>query len=274
MVALIAEHYLQPQVRERVRALLEADRSGLVADTSMASEAAWADRYRDSDRDGSRARYDGTKKWHYIDLELQSPDLKGACWGRSELPNGTPASAGPASACVVDKIDQFESELRDSQTPEGEQRLALQFLLHLVGDVHQPLHAADDHDEGGNLERVEARGWPAASLHHYWDVEFVNALGPDAPVIAERLLKKISPHDIRSWQSGNAADWALESHALAQRISYGMLGSPSAHRRYRLSSDYVQAAIETVQLQLMRAGVRLATVLNGALGDAPSRYRH
>jgi hypothetical protein len=271
VVALIAEHYLQPQVRERVRALLDADRSGLVTDTSMASEAAWADRFRDSDRDGTRVRYDATKKWHYVDLELDSPDLTRACGARGSLPAGTPASQGPASDCVVDKINQFERELRDPQTTEDERRVALQFLLHFVGDVHQPLHASDDGDEGGNRKQVETRGWPAASLHHYWDVEFVSSLGAEPRVVAERLLRHISARDVQSWQQGNADEWALESYALAKRVAYGMLSPPTGHHRYRLSAGYVQTAIETVQSQLMRAGVRLAALLNRVLADAPLR---
>jgi hypothetical protein len=192
IVALIAQHYLDAPVKRRVQALLASDSSGLVPDTSMANEATWADRYRDSDRDASARRYQQTRQWHYVDLELSSPNLERACFAHPALPPGTPASAGPAEDCVVDKIEQFEAELSNPHTSTDERRLALQFLLHLVGDVHQPLHASDDADEGGNLKRVSARGLHAASLHHYWDTEPV-LMPPAAP--SRRRLPAATPAD-------------------------------------------------------------------------------
>jgi hypothetical protein len=265
IVALIAEHYLDAPVKRRVQALLATDTSALAADTSMANEATWADRFRDSDRDAGRSRYEQTRRWHYVDIELAAPDLDRACFAHPALPPATPASAGPAEDCVVDKIDQFEAELADPRSSGEERRLALQFLLHLIGDVHQPLHASDAADEGGNLKRVSARGMHAGSLHHYWDTEFVRALGEQPQAVSARLLGAISDADIRAWRGGGAADWARESFALARAVSYDRLPPPGARGGYRLSADYVQAAVRTVQLQLSRAGVRLAAVLNRAL---------
>jgi len=72
----------------------------------------------------------------------------------------------------VDKIDQFEAELANSESAPEERLVALKFLLHLVGDVHQPLHAADDHDACGNRKQVAVDGFPANNLHRYWDIEF------------------------------------------------------------------------------------------------------
>jgi hypothetical protein len=264
VVALIAEHYLDPQVKLRVQALLATDASAVVSDRSIASEATWADRYRDSDRDASRERYEQTRRWHYVDLELTSPDLDRACFAHPALPPGLPASSGPAAACVVDKIDQFEAELGNPATGSDERRLALQFLLHLLGDVHQPLHASDDADEGGNLKRVSARGMRAGNLHRYWDSEFVRVLG-EPQAVSQRLIAKISAADIKAWQRGGAADWARESFWLAKAVGYGPLPRPGARGGYRLSAGYVHAAVSAVQLQLQRAGVRLAAVLNRAL---------
>jgi hypothetical protein len=262
IVALIAQHYLEPRASEQVQSLLVTDDSGLLADTSMASEALWADRYRDSDRDGARVRYQSTRQWHYVDIELRSPDLQRACHGHPALPAGILASRGPAAACIVDKIDQFETELIDTSTGLGERRVALQFLLHLIGDLHQPLHASDDADEGGNLKHVEANHWPSASLHHYWDVELVRALGPDPQAVAQMLIAHISARELRIWRKGGAADWALESHSLARRVAYGMLPRSGGPNRYYLNDVYLHVALDAVQLQLTRAGVRLAAVLN------------
>jgi hypothetical protein len=265
IVALIAEHYLDAQVKLRVEALLASDSSALVSDTSMANEATWADRYRDSDRDAGARRYQQTRQWHYVDLELSSPNLDRACFAHPALPPATPASAGPADDCVVDKIDQFEAELSNPHTGTGERRLALQFLLHLVGDVHQPLHASDDADEGGNLKRVSARGLHAGSLHHYWDTEFVRLLGEQPQPTSRRLLAQISAADVKAWQRGGPADWARESFSLAKAVAYDPLPQARARGGYRLSAGYVRDAVNAVQLQLSRAGVRLAAVLNRAM---------
>jgi hypothetical protein len=265
IVALIAQHYLEARVKLRVQELLATDDSGLVSDHSMASEATWADRYRDADRDGRRLQYEQTRQWHYVDIELQAPSLDRACFGHPGLPPAMPASAGPATACVVDKIEQFGTELRDPGTSPEERRLALQFLLHLVGDLHQPLHACDDRDQGGNLKQVSASGMRAGNLHHYWDTEFVRRLGEDPQAVSQRLLARISSSDIEAWRRGGPADWARESFSIARSVGYDALPRAVERGQYRLSAGYVRDAVDAVQLQLSRAGVRLATMLNRGL---------
>ena len=270
IVALIAQHDLRPSVREQVQVLLEGDDSGLTPDTSMASEATWADRYRDSDRrdgvaGGHGPRYERTWRWHFVDLELTAPDLTRACYGRPPLPPGTLASQGPAEDCIVDKIQQFTAELSNPLTPLPERRLALQFLLHLIGDLHQPLHAADDHDAGGNRVRVVAPGRRPGSLHEYWDVQFVRDLGTDAPEVAARLIAQISSGDRAAWSRGSVADWAMQSFAVAQAVAYGTLPPADASGERHLTADDIALADNAVATQLSRAGVRLALVLNRAL---------
>jgi hypothetical protein len=156
VIALIAEHYLDPAVRANVTGLLTADTDTLTGH-DIASEATWADKYRDSDRDTTKIGYEATWRWHFVDIELAQPDLASACSGHPPLPPGVPASKGPPRACVVDKIDQFAAEFGSPTTSASEQLLAVKFLLHFVGDLHQPLHAADDRDAGGtrNLSRLE-----------------------------------------------------------------------------------------------------------------------
>lgn len=268
IVALVAQHYLSARSQARVQALLAQDTSGLTTDTSMANEATWADRYRDSDRDGAHVHYEHTWRWHFVDLELQSPDLAGACFGEPRLPPRLPASDGPARDCIVDKVDEFEAELASRRTSPAERLLALQFLLHLVGDLHQPLHAADDHDAGGNRVRVSARGERAGNLHQYWDTVFVEELGESAPQVAYALCQHIGPGELAAWRRGRPQDWAMESYGLAQRVAYGELPAPTVRGRYRLSARYLRDSREVVALQLSRAGVRLAWLLERALdGD-------
>jgi hypothetical protein len=264
VIGLIADHYLDPAVRARVAALLAGDDTGLVA-RDIASESTWADKYRDSDRDSGKARYLGTRSWHFVDLEIDGPDLGRACDGRPGLPPDTPASRGPADDCIVDKLEQFAAELQDPRTAESERRLALQFLLHFVGDVHQPLHAGDDHDQGGNRKRAEGPGIPADNLHHDWDVEFVRRLGPGGREVADGLIARISAADLARWSHGTPADWALETFGVAKAHAYGLLPAPGAGSRYSLSEAYVADATRVTAEQLSKAGVRLAWILNRSL---------
>jgi S1/P1 Nuclease len=263
VVALIAEHYLDAVARAKLTKLLAADTDPLTAH-DIASEATWADKYRDSDRDTTRIRYQATWRWHFVDIELSQPDLSAACFGHPPLPPGVPASKGPPQACVVDKINQFAAELGDPAIGASEQLLALKFLLHFVGDSHQPLHASDDHDAGGNKKLVSDEGMHPGNLHHYWDVEFVERLGTDPRQVAAALMGQISEAQRKEWSSGTPADWAMEAFALARRDAYGLLPPPGDHGTYALPPTYRQQAERDVALQLSRAGVRLALVLNQA----------
>jgi hypothetical protein len=265
VIGLIADHYLEPAVRTKVNAILADDATHLTPTTQISSEATWADKYRDSDRNTTKVNYNRTRNWHFVDLELQAPDLKAACFGQPPLPKEIPASAGPANDCVVDKIDEFAAELKKSTTSETEKRFALQFILHFIGDVHQPLHASDDHDRGGNLKTVTAPGIAPNNLHHDWDTEFVNLIGSNEAAIAQQLIANITDAQRSQWQTGTAADWAAETFAVAKDHSYGLLPVGDEPNHYQLSAAYVADAITVTQQQLSKAGVRLAFVLNQAL---------
>ena len=170
---------------------------------------------------------------------------------------------------MVDKIEQFSAELANPCTDEGERRLALEFLLHLVGDVHQPLHAGDDHDQGGNSKKVGAPGMRRENLHYEWDVEFVRRLGPDASEVAATLVGRISPADRARWEAGSATDWAMESYEVARAHAYGLLPPPSGEG-HRLTDAYIDDATRVTAEQLAKAGVRLAWLLNRDLRQAAS----
>jgi S1/P1 Nuclease len=268
VIALIAEHYLDPTTRAKVATLLSADTDTLTSH-DIANEATWADKYRDSDRDTTKIRYEATWRWHFVDIELSQPDLPSACFGYPPLPPAVPASKGPPRACVVDKINQFAAELGDPATGASVQLVALKFLLHFIGDLHQPLHAADDHDAGGNKKLVASEGVRPGNLHHYWDVEFVERLGTDPQRVATSLIGEISEPQRQEWSRGTPADWAMEAFALARRDAYGLLPPPGDHGTYALPPAYTEQAEKDVALQLSRAGVRLAFVLNQALGASP-----
>jgi hypothetical protein len=265
VIGLIADHYLEPAVRARVDALLAGDTSHLTSSTQIDQEATWADKFRDSDRNTTRIHYNQTRNWHFVDLELDGANLQTACFRRLPPRNPGVASLGSADACVVDKIDEFIAELQDSATSEQERRLALEFLLHFIGDVHQPLHAADDHDRGGNLKFATAPGIGPNNLHHDWDTEFVARLGSNAAAVAQQLIAAMTDAQRRQWSTGSAADWAGESFTIARDHAYGLLPAADAPNRYTLSAAYVSDAVTVTREQLCKAGVRLAFVLNHAL---------
>jgi hypothetical protein len=265
IVALIAQTHLTPSARQQIDAMLAADTDPLTAH-DMINAATWADRYRDSDRNTpSRARYLGTRNWHFVDIERFNPDFNKACFHHPGLPVGVPASAGPANSCVVDKIDQFTAELANPATDPRERVMALKFLLHFVGDLHQPLHAADDHDQGGNKKGVSTNGIAPGNLHHYWDTEFIRLMSPDANQVAATLTVNITPAQRAEWATGRPADWAKQSYELARDHAYGLLPPPNPSGNFLLTDAYVEQAKHDVALQLSRAGVRLAVVLNSAL---------
>ncbi len=268
IVARVADHYLQPAVRARIAALLKTDTTGLTA-KDIAAQATWADKYRDSDRNSTQLRYEQTREWHFTDIQLKSRredgDVDTACFGHPPLPAGTPALQGPKHACLIDKLDQFIVELRAPGTPPEERLRALQFVLHLVGDLHQPLHSSDDHDRGGNTRNVTAAGFSPGNLHRFWDTEFVRRLGPKPPVVANLLIAKITAKDRAMWVDGSPEDWARDTFGVALRTTYGKLPAPLADGGYALDAAYVAAATRATSLQLSKAGVRLAQVLNTAL---------
>jgi hypothetical protein len=235
----------------------------------IASEATWADKYRDSDRNTTRIRYEATRLWHFVDIELAEPNLTSACFGQRPLIPGVPASEGPPKECVVDRIDQFAAELGNPATAASEQLLALKYLMHFVADLHQPLHAADDHDAAGTKKVVTASGLHSGNLHRYWDIEFVERLGTDPPQVAANLIGQISEAQRQEWSSGTPADWAMETFALARSDVYGLLPRPDEQGKYSLPPAFVEQAVRDVALQLSRAGVRLAFVLNQALSSTP-----
>jgi S1/P1 Nuclease len=266
IVALIADHYLEPAVRTKVNNILATDTTNLTPSEHIDMEATWADKFRDSDRNTTKVHFNQTHNWHFVDLEISGPDLKSACFGQPAL-NGALATSGPANDCIVDKINEFTAELRNPATSDAERLLALQFMLHFVGDIHQPLHASDDHDQGGNAEIVKAAtvSKKSGKLHGFWDTQFVAMQGKGKTVIVKKLIAKITPAQRAKWSAGTAADWAKESFAVSKVNAYGPLPTPTSPHHYTLPKSYVTNAKGVVADQLSKAGVRLAFVLNNAL---------
>jgi hypothetical protein len=257
VTALIAYRHLTPKARTALDALLAADDDPLTP-PDFASRATWADKYRNGHRE--------TAAWHFVDIEIDHPDLGAACFGFPAA--SQPASAGLAQDCVVDKIEEFESELASKSTPAAERLLALKFLIHFVGDLHQPLHASDHDDRGGNCIGLSpSPGGRDSNLHAYWDTGVVETLGGSANEIAAKLDARISPADVAAWGRGDARSWAMESFRLSVKDVYALPARPTCASRdsVTLSPAYHAAAARDAAIQLERAGVRMAAVLNRAL---------
>ena len=263
IVALVARSYVAPSTRAKVDALLSMD-PDLLTGHDMASEATWADVYRSH---GHRE----TSEWHFVDQELDgSADLDTACYGHPA--SAVPASSGPGQSCVVDRVRAFEAELAAPGTSLAERVLALKYLLHLVGDLHQPLHASDNHDRGGNCVLVSLGGSRAVSLHSYWDTVVVEGLDRDPARLAATLRTRIRPAQASAWRQGDAATWAQEAFRLS-RVAVYVVGSTPGCRSdaaaLPLPPGYEERAAAAAALQLARAGVRLAAVLDRALSSVP-----
>jgi hypothetical protein len=259
VTALIAYRHLSPTARAALDALLASDTDTLTAG-DFASRATWADKYRNAHRE--------TAAWHFVDIEIDRPDLKDACFGFPTLQGGQSASQGPAQDCVVNKIDEFAAELKNPSTPAAERLLALKFLIHFMGDLHQPLHAADHHDRGGNCIGLSPPQGAQNNLHAYWDVNVVKALGQSAAQIAEQLDARLSAADITAWTRGTPQSWAMDTFEVGRHDAYALPSMPTCQSggSVALPPAYMAQAEKDAATQLLKAAVRLAAVLNNALG--------
>ena len=235
IVALIAQPFLTPAAAHQVSALLAND-----PDVTMPEASTWADRIK--------LQRPETRPWHFIDipLQVQRLDMTRDCAGNT---------------CVIAQLQRLLLDLTNSQTAAVDQTEALKFVVHFIGDLHQPLHCEDNHDHGGNDVKVRYFSQPD-NLHHVWDTVIIAHIDSDVTLHADRLLRSIRPADKERWSQGSIVDWTNEAHALARSVAYARL--PPGMVKV-LGDAYEQASESTIELQLKRAGVRLAKVLNDAL---------
>jgi len=259
--------------------LLATDKGSRLTKNDIASEATWADVLREKSEEARSA----TGAWHSTRFSSDNPDLALACFGRNPLPSGYPASHGPRDNCSVDKIQQFAAELKDPETSAGERLAALQFLLNLVGDLNDPLHAIDRGDQGGECVALQVGSKAPARLAGYWgDTLVAEVVGPDPGKGAARIAAAVPAAEAQKWADGNPEAWARETYETAKSLTYSFAsgqpegkqslpprpgqgeGCPSADL-YRVGPDYETKALAAVKAQLAKAGVRLARVLRDSL---------
>ncbi|MBB2204251.1 S1/P1 nuclease [Gluconacetobacter takamatsuzukensis] len=266
VVAALAWDYLTPASRHALDAILASDHDTTTRPDLM-SRAVWADVWRRT--------HPETGEWHFVDIEIDHPDLPSACHGFPA--SSVPASAGPAQDCVIDRLDAFAHELADPATSPDERALALKYVVHFVADMHQPLHAADHHDKGGNCVRLALGGPRTVNLHSYWDTVAVSEVDPDAQHLATRLFHEITVDQKQEWEQGDPTAWVQQSFELARADAYS-IGSPPGCRQdaapMALPPGYDAMARGVVTEQLKKAGVRLALLLNRALDPSTVPVAH
>lgn len=224
---------LTPAARTEVARLVGSD-------AMLVEQSNWADKIKDLRRD--------TARWHFVDIPLNAPGF-------------VPRRDCANDDCVVAQIEKDVRVLHDRRLGNAARVQALLFLIHFVADVHQPLHAEDDDDRGGNDVRVRIRR-ERANLHRVWDVDVVEGLGFDADAIAAGIEHAITTQKRQDWAHGTPADWANEAHVIARDQIYPPLGGA---RDLRLPRDYAWREAPVARIQIAKAGVRLAWLLNTAL---------
>jgi nuclease S1 len=291
-VVFIAQRLLPPAALTAAKATLAAapiDRAlrrfcDLVPDDPIADSATWADDYRDVDAT--------TFGWHFIDVP------RGVT-----LTSSNEHTYCPRGDCIVDAIAAQYRALTESVDASVKGK-ALRFLLHLVGDLHQPLHTTTNGDRGGNCVPVTYRGRaPQANsngdfspnLHGVWDASMIRTLMTthrlaDARalagyVVAQRPLPAAVP--AQEPTKAVVTDWAQGAHAIGSSVVYSRLTRPIADepvsaamlascadnrdvarrmlaKHEVIDARYEQASIPAIVSQLQLAGVRLAAVLKAA----------
>ena len=235
IVAMLAARQLSAQASAQVRALL-----GGAPAATMIADANWADEIRD--------QRPGTSRWHYVNIPVtaRSYDARRDC---------------PGDDCAVAQINRNLAVLGNRKLAPARRAEALRFLIHLVGDIHQPLHAADNNDRGGNDIHVRIAG-QSTNMHHLWDTLLVQALSQNPAAVAARIAGDIPAATWRAWQSGTPAAWANESLYLARRDIYA---TAKDRRNLKLDRGYSTREAPVARIQLARAGARLAWLLNRTL---------
>jgi nuclease S1 len=234
-VARIADARLTPAAKAAIQSLL--------GNETLVDVAVWADEVRNT-------THPATYNWHFTDVPITA---RGFLRSRDCKPN---AEKGD---CSVAALERLSAVLRDSSRPELERREALKFIVHIIGDIHQPLHSAErNHDEGGNRVTVTLAG-EMINLHAAWDRRIIALSNENETTLAHDAEDWLETQSEQALARGSFIDWTNEGQRLSRAVVY------------RQANDHVISTAERVEAigiirkRLARAGVRLARVLNEAL---------
>jgi hypothetical protein len=245
VVGDVARAHLTGTARQRIHELLGND--------DLASVSTWADEVR--------SQRPETYGWHFVDIPMKAEGFVESrdCYRVDEK---HPEANQDHHNCVVDRISIFERVLADRNASTTDRVEALKFLVHFVGDVHQPLHAVGEARGGNDIHVVEFGsaqcGTRPCNLHFVWDVGLIDHTGRDEQAYTAYLQQLIASHNLQKRAQGTPADWANESFHLGHQVWLDEGG--------QVDEAYYKKNIEIVNERMALAGLRLARLLNEALG--------
>ncbi|MBS1525332.1 MAG: S1/P1 nuclease [Bacteroidetes bacterium] len=224
VIGRIAANHLTDQAKAGVAALLGHE--------SLADVASWADNNRDR----------STAPWHFINVET------GLSYNDFEQQVNSHVN-------VYTALLKEENILADEKASRFDRVNALKYIVHFVGDIHQPMHVSRAEDKGGNTIQVQFDG-QGTNLHSLWDTKLLEHAGLSEAQLAQNM-DKATPEQIKKWQSDTPMLWAWESYQISSQL-YAEI----AQNGNNLSDDYYKAHIPVVENRIEKAGIRLAGVLN------------
>jgi hypothetical protein len=228
IVGHIAEMNLDPEILKTIRTKFNIKH--------LANVANWADEIKKRDNKPDVLHYTN------IGVNYRTYNQKRDC---------------PRKRCVTEKIKEYEGILIAPGSSPKTRKEAFKFLVHLVADVHQPMHLGHEKDRGGN-EITVYFGKKRTNLHRVWDHDLIFLKGKSQRQFARQLNRSITPENKRQWAGGAPNDWSNESRALVLDYGYRLKFS----RRRELSLNYIHEGRKIVEERLQRAGIRLANMLN------------
>ena len=195
-----------------------------------------------------------TAPWHYVDIPLDEPRYDDRFAGDV-----------PEKGYIVPKIRELKAVLKDRSRPVEERRFALRFLVHLVEDLHMPLHVGEDHDKGGNNLQVRwfNRG---SNLHRRLGLGHHRPCRPREDGWLADLIAMDTDEARSAAMNGTVEDWATESLMAARQAYQDPATGRGSSRAHELGDAYQEANLPVTKRRLYRAAARLAWVLNEALG--------
>lgn len=252
IIGHVAHDLLSPKTRGAIRQVMGSD------------DLATFGLYLDQHKDQLDQEIPGSRRWHFDDVPICTTKAYS-----EYCPQGT---------CASTQIFRHYRVLADAHAPKRRKRFAVWVLTHLLGDIHQPLHAADNDDRGGNQIKIRLPDGREMNLHATWDTAFVERLfgGEHEIPVAKRLVRKYATQ-ATGWGAGGIdlariQAWIGESNHLGKEVAYGKLpgfacGVDLKQTPIALSQNYLQHAEAVVEEQLAKAGYRLASILNRVLGN-------
>jgi hypothetical protein len=225
VVGEIADDYLCGKAKREVKRLLNRK--------TLAFVSTYADEIK------SDKRYNEFYTWHYINMPLDENYEDSEKNSKGDLVSG---------------IEHCKSVIKDVNASDDDKAFYLKLLIHLIGDLHQPMHVGLQEDKGGNDFKVQ---WfyKDSNLHRIWDSDMIKEFGMSYNELAENadiMTKK----QVKAIQEGSIIDWVNETHQLTKTVYAS--AKPDENLRYRYSYNH----FKTVRSQLQIAGIRLAKVLN------------